>query len=150
MEHAIGIARAAGRKVAVTPSDIACIERQGDRFRALIAAGLVDMLFLNEAELAALGGSPAGVELLVVTRGEEGATAIRGGEQVSVPALRTAPVVDTTGAGDLFAAGFLFGHARGLDLGEALRIGTVAAAEVIGHFGARPVADLKALIRRFT
>jgi sugar/nucleoside kinase (ribokinase family) len=150
MEHAIGIAREAGRKVALTPSDIACVQREGERLRALIEGGRIDMLFLNEAELAALAGSEddlAGrVELLVVTRGERGATAICGGGQVSAPAAPIARVVDTTGAGDLFAAGFLFGHAQGAPLAECLRLGGVAAGEVISHFGARPIADLRALI----
>ena len=150
MEHAIRVARDAGRKVAVTPSDIACVQRCGDAFRGLIAAGQVDMLFLNEAELAELGQGEdeiaRQVGLLVVTRGEKGATAVRGGERVSAPAAPAGQVGDTTGAGDLFAAGFLYGHSHGAPLSECLRIGAVAAGEVISHFGARPVADLRALI----
>lgn len=150
MERAIGIARAAGRKVAVTPSDIACIERRGNRFRELIAAGQIDMLFLNEAELSALGGGEealaAKVGLLVVTRGKRGATAIGGSERVSAPAAPVREVVDTTGAGDLFAAGFLFGYSQDAPLAECLRLGAIAAGEVISHFGARPIADLRTLI----
>ena len=150
MEHAIAIARAAGRKVALTPSDIACVERCGERFRALINDGQIDLLFLNEAELAALAGSAAElaaqVELLVVTHGASGATVMRGGEAASAPAAPVAQVVDTTGAGDLFAAGFLYGHSQAAPLAECLRIGALAAGEVISHFGARPVADLKLLI----
>jgi sugar/nucleoside kinase (ribokinase family) len=156
MEHAIGVARAAGRKVAVTPSDIACIQRRGESFRALIGEGRVDMLFLNEMELAALaqtedlaaaaGKIGAQVGLLVVTRGAGGASAWRGGEMVWAPAEPVARLVDTTGAGDLFAAGFLFGHSRGEPLDRCLRLGAIAAAEIVSHLGARPEADLKALI----
>ena len=116
------------------------------------------MLFLNEVELAALAGTDHAeaaiarisgqVELLVVTHGADGATAIHSGERVSAPAQPIGRVVDTTGAGDLFAAGFLFGHSHGKPLADSLRLGGVAAAEVISHFGARPQADLKALIAR--
>jgi sugar/nucleoside kinase (ribokinase family) len=84
--------------------------------------------------------------VLVVTRSEKGALAIQGGERVDVPAEPVAQVVDTTGAGDLFAAGFLAGFAKGRPLAESLRIGAIAAAEVISHYGARPEADLKALV----
>lgn len=155
MEHAIGIARAAGRKVALTPSDIACIRRCGARFRELVGGGGVDMLFLNEAEATALadvGDVEAAVavlapqvELLVVTRGESGAVAFAGGESMAAPAEFTERVVDTTGAGDMFAAGFLFAHARGGALDACLRLGARAAAEIIGDYGARPRRDLRAL-----
>ena len=87
----------------------------------------------------------AKVPLLVVTRGDQGAVAVRGGEQASIPAEPIERLVDTTGAGDLFAAGFLAGQARGLGLEASLRLGAIAAAEVIQHYGARPEADLKAL-----
>ena len=86
------------------------------------------------------------VETLVVTRSEKGAVALRGGERVDVPAEPVARVVDTTGAGDLFAAGFLAGQAQGRSLQDSLRMGAIAAAEVISHYGARPEADLKALV----
>ena len=158
MEHAIAIAHSSGRKVALTPSDIACIRRENDRFTRLLGEGKIDMLFLNEVELAALADTDdpetaiakvsEQVELLVVTHGAEGATAIHRGVRVSAPAQPIERVVDTTGAGDLFAAGFLYGHTRGEPLAESLRLGAVAAAEVISHFGARPQADLKALIAR--
>jgi len=81
----------------------------------------------------------------VVTRHEHGALATRGGERVDVPAEPIGKLVDTTGAGDLFAAGFLVGEARGLGLERSLRLGAIAAAEVIQHYGARPEADLRAL-----
>ena len=156
MRRAIAAARGAGRKVAFTLSDGFVIERHGDDFRALIAAGEIDILFANEHELAALTGKSdfeAGlaalankVPVLVVTRSDKGAVALAGGERVAVAAEPIAKVVDTTGAGDLFAAGFLFGHVRGEGLAQCLKLGAICAAEVISHFGARPEADLKALV----
>jgi sugar/nucleoside kinase (ribokinase family) len=86
------------------------------------------------------------VKTLVVTRSEKGAVALENGERAEVAAEPVAKVVDTTGAGDLFAAGFLYGHVRGENLERRLRLGGIAAAEVISHFGARPEADLKALV----
>lgn len=154
MEQAMDVARGAGRTVAVSPSDIACIERRGARFRELIRAGRVGILFVNDAELAALGIGAAEltakVDTLVVTHGASGASAFRGGAAVSVPAAPVPRVVDTTGAGDLFAAGFLVGEARGLDLTGSLRLGAAAASAVIGRFGARPGADFARLIEAFT
>lgn len=156
MRKAIAAARDAGRKVAFTLSDAFVIDRHRDDFRALIAAGQIDILFANEHELAALTGLDdfhegiallaPDVPVLVVTRSEKGAVAIAGGERAEVAAEPIDKVVDTTGAGDLFAAGFLFGHVRGRPLAECLRLGAVCAAEVISHYGARPEADLKALI----
>ena len=156
MRRAIAAARAAGRKVAFTLSDAFVIDRHGDDFRALIAAGAIDILFANELELAALTGEAefeaglaalAGtVPVLVVTRGAHGAVAIAAGERAEVAAEPVAKVVDTTGAGDLFAAGFLHGHVRGQDLARCLRLGAICAAEVISHYGARPEADLRGLV----
>ena len=155
MRRAIAAARSAGRKVAFTLSDSFVIARHGDDFRALIAAGEIDILFANEHELASLTGEEdfeaglaalAGkVPLLVVTRSEKGAVAVAGTERVAVEAEPVARVVDTTGAGDLFAAGFLFGHVRGRSLAACLKLGAVCAAEVISHYGARPEADLRKL-----
>ncbi len=156
MRRAIAAAKAAGRKVAFTLSDGFVIARHGDDFRALIAAGNIDILFANELELAVLTGEDdfdagmaalAGqVPLLVVTRGENGAEALKGSDRAAVAAHPVAKVVDTTGAGDLFAAGFLFGHVRGKPLAECLRMGSICAAEIISHYGARPEADLKVLV----
>lgn len=156
MEKAIDIARGAGRKVAFTLSDSFCISRHRDGFLKLIEDGRIDILFANEDEIGALSGEAdfeaavkaveAKVPVLVVTRSENGAIAVAGGERVSVAAEPVAKVVDTTGAGDLFAAGFLAGHARGMTLERSLRMGAIAAAEVISHYGARPEADLKALV----
>ena len=153
MRAAIQIARDAGRKVAFTLSDVFCISRHGDDFRALIAEGLVDILFANENELLALAQVEdfdaaaeqvaAQVPTLVVTRSENGAIAVQGGARVAVAAEPIERVVDTTGAGDLFAAGFLHGQAQGWDVAKSLKLGAVCAAEIISHYGARPEADLK-------
>ena len=155
MIEAIEIARRAGRKVAFTLSDMFCVGRHRDGFNALIDDGRIDILFANQSEIEALAGVPhldsavaafsGKVDTLVVTRSEDGALATRGGERVGVPAEPIAKLVDTTGAGDLFAAGFLLGEARGLGLERSLRLGAIAAAEVIQHYGARPEADLRAL-----
>ncbi|CAM4293195.1 Carbohydrate kinase PfkB domain-containing protein [Novosphingobium lubricantis] len=156
MRRAIATARNAGRKVAFTLSDAFVIARHGDDFRALIENGEIDILFANEHELAALTGQDdfhagmaqlaAKVPTVVVTRSEKGAHAMSGGDHVQVPARPIDRVVDTTGAGDLFAAGFLFGHVRGKPLDECLTLGAICAAEIISHYGARPEADLKALV----
>ncbi|WDF72777.1 adenosine kinase [Novosphingobium sp. KACC 22771] len=156
MRRAIAAARAAGREVAFTMSDAFVISRHGDDFRALIEEGQIDILFANEHELAALTGLEdfhegldqlaAKVPCVVVTRSEQGAHAVRRGEAAHVPAQPIDKVVDTTGAGDLFAAGFLFGHVRGMALEKCLTLGAICAAEIISHYGARPEADLKALV----
>jgi sugar/nucleoside kinase (ribokinase family) len=156
MERAIDVARAAGRRVAFTLSDSFCVDRHRDGFNALIDSGRVDILFANEDEIVSLTGvagfdeaveaASARVPLLVVTRSERGAIAVEGGKRVDVPAEPVEKVVDTTGAGDLFAAGFLAGLTQARPLDQCLRIGAIAAAEVISHYGARPEADLKALV----
>lgn len=156
MRRAIAAARASGCEVAFTLSDPFVIGRHGDDFRQLIAEGQIDLLFANEHELAALTGIEdfhagldelaAKIPTVVVTRGAEGAHAVRRGERAQVPAEPIARVVDTTGAGDLFAAGFLAGHVRGDALERCLRMGAICAAEVISHYGARPEADLRALV----
>ena len=155
MRRAIAAARGAGRKVAFTLSDAFVIDRHGDDFRAMIAAGEIDILFANHVELAALTGLDdfdAGlaalapkVPLLVVTRSEHGAVTMSDGQRTDVPAEPVAKVVDTTGAGDLFAAGFLHGHVSGRSVAECLTLGAICAAEVISHYGARPEANLKDL-----
>jgi sugar/nucleoside kinase (ribokinase family) len=155
MVRAIEIAREASRKVAFTLSDMFCVDRHRDGFNQLLDAGRIDILFANQAEVEALAGvahletavsaiAPK-VETLVVTRSEDGALATRNGERADVPAEPIRELVDTTGAGDLFAAGFLFGTARGKSLEESLRLGAISAAEVIQHYGARPEANLRAL-----
>lgn len=155
MVEAIAAARAAGRKVALTLSDTFVVDRHGADFQRLLDEGQLDILFGNEAELLSLSGAAdfeaavaaiaPRVPLLVATHGEKGAVAVRGDERASVPAEPIEQLVDTTGAGDLFAAGFLAGEVRGLGLEASLRLGAIAAAEVIQHYGARPEADLKEL-----
>jgi len=157
MEQAMAIAHQAGRKVAFTLSDIACIAPHRAEMIAMLDSGAIDLLFANEneiRELAALPGRDAAiaalrekVPLVVVTCGQDGALAVEAGRTVAVPIARLGSgVVDTTGAGDLFAAGFLVGQAKGRSLEASLRMGSIAAAEVISHFGARPEADLKAMV----
>jgi sugar/nucleoside kinase (ribokinase family) len=155
MEQAIDLAREAGTLVAFTLSDSFLMARHGPDFLRLIDAGKIDILFANEAEImelanerdfdAAVAKFAGKVPTLVVTRGEQGAIATRGGERAEVAAEKIDKLVDTTGAGDLFAAGFLAGVARDLPLENSLRLGAICAAEVIQHYGARPEADLKAL-----
>ena len=155
MRAAIDVAKAAGRKIAFTLSAEFVIDRHRADFHALIDAGIIDVLFANEAEImaltqtadvdAAIAAVEDKVNTVVVTLAERGACAVRGGIRTQVPAVPVAQVVDTTGAGDLFAAGFLHAQARGDNLTESLQLGALCAAEIIGHVGARPQADLKAL-----
>ncbi|MFM7029036.1 MAG: adenosine kinase [Chakrabartia sp.] len=156
MREAIAIARAAGRKIAFTLSDSFVIARHGDDFRALLAAGSIDILFANEDEICALMGTQdveaavaaaaPQVPTLVVTRSADGALAVQDGTRVDIAAEPVDKVLDTTGAGDLFAAGFLAGQAEGRPLDQCLRMGAICAAEIIAHYGPRPEADLKALV----
>lgn len=154
---AADIAHGAGRQVALTLSDAFCVDRYRAEFLDLIRRGVVDLVFANEAEVKALYETAdfdaalirlrAEAKQAVVTRSEKGALFCANGAVVSVPASPVSDVVDTTGAGDLFAAGFLFGHARGLDPASALRLGALAAAEVISHVGARPQKNLGDMAR---
>jgi sugar/nucleoside kinase (ribokinase family) len=153
LEAAMKAAHAAGRKVALTLSDPAWVAFQHDAFKALLPD--VDVLLGNESEAleltgesdveAALRSLTKSCPVVALTRGPAGAIASDGNEAVSVPAEPVATVVDTTGAGDLFAAGFLLGLARERPLEECLRLGALAAAEVIGHVGARPQTSLAEL-----
>jgi len=151
------IAHDAGRIVALTLSDAFCVDRWRDEFLHLMRSRTVDLIFANEAELhslyqtadfdAAAAALRADVEAAVVTRSEKGCLVIGPDETEAVPAFPVERVVDTTGAGDLFAAGFLCGLARGADDRTCGRLGALAAAEVIQHLGARPEASLKDLAR---
>ncbi len=155
MEKAMAAAREHGTRIAFTLSDSFVVSRHRDTVLDLLAHQRIDILFGNEAEIAMLAGKDDGeaalieiagqVPTLVVTRSERGAAAMSNGERAEVPAEPIARLVDTTGAGDLFAAGFLAGQARQLGLEKSLRLGAIAAAEIIQHYGARPEADLKAL-----
>jgi sugar/nucleoside kinase (ribokinase family) len=149
------IAHAADRLVALTLSDAFCVDRYRDEFLDLIRNHTVDLIFANERELhslyatadfdTAVAALRQDARLAVVTRSEKGCLVLSRGETDAVPALPVARVVDATGAGDLFAAGFLVGLARGAAPRDAARLGALAAAEVIGHLGARPERSLKAL-----
>ncbi len=147
-------AHAAGRRVALSLSDPFCVGRHRDAFRAFVREE-TDILFANEAELlslyetddfaAAAAKLRGEVAIAALTRSEKGSVIIAGDATHEVAAVATS-VVDTTGAGDAYAAGFLAAHTKGLGLPEAGRWGSVCAAEVISHFGARPQADMKALV----
>ena len=153
--RAAALAHGAGRRVALSLSDAFCVDRWRDEFRALVRGGTVDVLFANEAELKSLyqtadfASAAAALRrearLAVVTRGENGCMVVSPSGLEPVSAFPVERVVDTTGAGDLFAAGFLVGLARGRDHATAARLGALAAAEVIGHLGARPETSLKVL-----
>ena len=152
--RAAAIAHEAGRQVALSLSDPFCVHRHRAAFRDLVA-GHIDILFANEAEItslyeentfeAAADRARADVALAALTRSEAGSVILRGAETVTV-AAEPAEVVDTTGAGDAYAAGFLAGHTAGRDLHTCGRIASIAAAEVISHYGARPQTDLQKLV----
>ena len=150
--------RANGRKVALSLSDAFCVDRYRDEFLGLIRDGVVDILFSNESELhslyqtadfdTALKALQRENNLLgVVTRSAQGAVVADAMDVVAVPAFPVEEVVDTTGAGDLFAAGFLAGLTQGLPHATSAALGALAAAEIISHFGARPQKDLAQLAR---
>lgn len=155
MLEAARIAHSAGRTVAFTLSESLCIGDRREGVFGMIQGGMVDLLFANEHEVrqltgcGELGESIASlsehVPTLVVTRGSNGAIALEEGNMVEVRAAPVSQLVDTTGAGDLFAAGFLAARCRGRPLKACLEAGGVAAAEVISHFGARPEADIREL-----
>jgi sugar/nucleoside kinase (ribokinase family) len=148
------LATDAGRKVALTLSDLFCVERHHDEFLPLVRER-VDILFANESEAEALWGvddvehaierARSEVGITCITRSEKGSLVIAGDETHEIPAFPTT-VVDTTGAGDLYAAGFLYGYTSGRTLAESGRLGSVAASEVISHTGARPGVPLTELI----
>lgn len=152
---AIAIARQAGNKVAFTLSDSFCVDRHRPEFRDLVR-NHVDILFANEAEIKSLyqtenleeAAAQAATDCAVtaVTLSEKGAWVLAGAERHAVPAIPGVSVVDTTGAGDLFAAGFLHGYTAGRPLADCASMGCIAAAEVISHVGARPEANLKAMV----
>lgn len=151
---ASGHAHDAGRKVALTLSDLFCVERHRDEFLPLVR-DRVDILFANEAEACALWGcdevgaaverARAEVSVACITMSEKGSVVVAGPNTWEIPAHPT-EVVDTTGAGDLYAAGFLYGYTQGRPLPECGRLGALAAAEVISHIGARPQVPLSSLV----
>jgi sugar/nucleoside kinase (ribokinase family) len=156
---AVGLAHEAGNAVALTLSDAFCVDRYRDEFLGLMRDGSLDILFANIHELkslyqtadetAALTALREEADILgVVTRSAEGALVVTRGETRAVPAFPVNRVVDTTGAGDLFAAGFLAGLTGSLGHADCARLGGIAAAEVIQHIGARPQANLRDLARQ--
>ena len=155
---AAGIAHGAGRKVALTLSDSFCVDRYRDEFLDLMRKDTVDLVFANEAELhslyrtsdfdSALTQLRKDIKLGVVTRSEKGCVVASQQGVIAVPAYPVGQIVDTTGAGDLFAAGFLFGLVRDAGYENAGRLGALAAAEVIQHIGARPQVSLKDLAKQ--
>ena len=155
--QAAAIAGKAGRQVALSLSDSFCVERHRAEFMSLIHAQ-VDILFANEAEITSLyqtnsfeeaaKRATADTKLAAITRSEKGSVILGGGTRIDIEAAPVAKVVDTTGAGDLYAAGFLFGVARELGLETAGRLGSLAAAEIISHLGARPEVQLAELGRK--
>jgi sugar/nucleoside kinase (ribokinase family) len=151
------IAHGAERDVALTLSDAFCVDRYRAEFLDLIRSGTVDLVFANERELhslyqtadfdTALNALRNDARLAVITRSEKGCLVVTREETDVVPANPVERVVDATGAGDLFAAGFLVGLSRGVDYRTAARLGALSAAEVIQHLGARPETSLKDLAR---
>ena len=157
MLRAAEIAHEAGRTVAFTLSESLCIPGRKEGVMSMIDGGVVDILFANEDEAKLLAGTSdlngatamlaTKVSTLVVTRGPAGAIVIEDGQHVAINAAPVTKIVDTTGAGDLFAAGFLAARCRSHPLQRCLEAGAQAAAEVISHFGARPEADLRTLVK---
>ncbi|MBV1693612.1 MAG: adenosine kinase [Hyphomicrobiales bacterium] len=156
--HAAGLAKRAGRQVALSLSDAFCVDRHRDEFLSFIRSD-VDILFANESEItslfqvssfdAALAKAVGLAPVMALTRSAKGSVILaRGATPVMVAAAPVAKVVDTTGAGDLYAAGFLYGLTNGRDHARAAALGSLAAAEVISHVGARPEASLADLARR--
>jgi sugar/nucleoside kinase (ribokinase family) len=157
IRKAIDIAKAGGRRVSLTLSDSFCVDRWRDEFRALVE-GSVDILFANEAEITslyqtkdfdtALAAVRGKCPIAVLTRSAKGCVVVTKDAVDVVPAAPVAKLVDTTGAGDVFASGFLYGLTQGKPLPTCAKIGNIAAAEVISHFGARPEVPLVTLIAR--
>jgi sugar/nucleoside kinase (ribokinase family) len=155
MLRAVDLAHAAGRRVSLSLSDRFCVDRHREEFQDLIAHS-VEILFANEDEARALYELEdleevilvleEACEIIVITRGANGSIVLGPDGRVEVPAEPVERLVDTTGAGDLYAAGFLSAFTAGHDAETCARIGSIAAAEVISHIGARPEADVRALV----
>ncbi|MGB2931232.1 MAG: adenosine kinase [Methyloceanibacter sp.] len=154
--EAARLARKAGAKVALTLSDAFCVDRHRADFRALIREG-ADIVFANEKEITTLyevnsfeeaaNAALADCELAILTRSEEGSLIVAAGKSVAIGADPVSQLVDATGAGDLYAAGFLYGLTQGAPLETCGRLGSLASAEIIGHIGARPEVSLRQLAK---
>lgn len=152
--HAVELAQKSGRRVALTLSDSFCVDRHRAEFLDLIRSG-IDLVFANESEITSLyetsnfddaaQRAAADTKLLVLTRSDKGSVIFDHGNATVIPVERVDRVVDTTGAGDLYAAGFLYGLTAGLTHETSGRLGSFAAAEVISHIGARPAINLRDL-----
>jgi sugar/nucleoside kinase (ribokinase family) len=153
--HAARVAHDAGRLVSLTLSDSFCVDRHRDDFHSLVSDE-VDLLFGNEAELIALYQTETfedaiaelrrHCEFAAITVGAKGSIVVTAEEMIEIPAVPVRRVIDTTGAGDLYAAGFLHGLTRGRSLLECGRLGSIAASEVISHVGPRPLVELRTLV----
>jgi sugar/nucleoside kinase (ribokinase family) len=153
--RAAGVAHEHGRKVSLTLSDSFCVDRHREDFVVLVHDD-VDILFGNEDELcslyelddldAAIATVRGECEVAAITAGKEGSYVVTADDVVAVPAERVARVLDTTGAGDLYAAGFLYGYSQAMPLADCARVGSIAAAEVISHIGPRPLVALRTLL----
>ena len=151
--HASEVAKAAGRKVAITMSDVFCVDRHRDSFVHLIRSHC-DLVFANEAELlaiyetddfdAAMAQIAKDSQIAAITRSSKGSVIVSGGDTWTAP-VAPASVVDATGAGDQYAAGVLYGITHGLSLQESAVLGNLCAGEVISHIGPRPSANLREL-----
>ena len=152
---AADIAHGHGREVALSLSDPFCVDRHRAEFLDLVS-GHVDVVFANEAEILSLyqtddfnqavAAVRGHVKIAAITRGAEGSVVVTDKEVIAVPCDPVDPVIDTTGAGDLYAAGFLHGYTTGLDLATCARVGGIAAGEIISHIGARPAQPLAKLV----
>ena len=155
--EALSEAKRAGRKVALTLSDSFCVDRHRAEFLGLIRSG-VDILFANESEITSLYETAnfdtaadyarRDTKLAVLTRSAKGSVIFADGQSTAIPADPVAKVIDTTGAGDLYAAGFLFGLSKGLGHEKSGRLASLSAAEIISHIGARPETNLAVLARQ--
>lgn len=154
---ALQTAKGSNRKVALSLSDGFCVDRHRDEFLKLIRSG-IDILFANESEIKSLyqtesfdlaaKNASEDTRLAVLTRGEKGSVIFSGAKSIEIERAHISELVDTTGAGDLYAAGFLFGYAKGYELAICGQLASLAASEIIGHIGARPEVSLAELARQ--
>lgn len=158
IEKAIEVAHEAGRKVAFTLSDAFCVERHRAEFLEMIKRKQIDILFSNEHEICALAEvqdvnlavtkMQGACEIIAITRSEKGSLVLTPNDALTIPASPVSEVFDVTGAGDLYAAGFLYGITHGLGLEKAGKLGSLAASEIIKYLGARPMAKLAPLVEK--